>query len=478
MGRIWQMAWILFTALAFLPGAVPGRAGEVTAIRGTFMDYIKDPFFFEEKDSVRLVPDGLLVLEDGLIRDFGDYGAMSGKYPMAKVTHYPDRLIMPGFVDTHVHYVQSRVTGAFGKHKPEWLHGFIFPEEIRCRDEGYAREVAAFFLDEMLRCGTTTVQSFTTPFPASVEVFFEEASKRNMRVISGLTGVDRVGEGPPGYATTPEAFYLQSRKLYEKWHGKGRNLYAVTPRYAPGCTDALLAQAGKLYRELPGVYMNTHISEPKATGEDGKPVWGGADWLTAKRLFPDATDYLNVFERHGLLGPRTTFGHGIWLSDSEFARISKTGSGVSFCPASNLFLGSGLFRIAQAKSRGNPVRLGLGTDMAGGNYFCQIKVLNDAYKVAILQDYSLSAAKGFFLATRGGASGLYLEDRIGAFKAGLEADFIVLDLVATPELRARNRDGKVADLRELEQKTFGLMVLGDERAVRATYVAGKLMQQK
>ena len=473
--NLW-LACMLIGLSGCLQGSV--AAAEIIGIRSSFMDYSKDPFFFDESESVRFLADGLLLIEGGIIKDFGHYRDLVGKYPEAKITHYQDRLIMPGFIDTHVHYVQSRVTGAFGKHKPEWLHGYIFPEEVRCRDEEYARSVAAFFLDEMLRCGTTTVQSFTTPFPGSVDVFFEEASKRNMRVISGLTGVDRKGEGPPGYATTPGAFYQQSKKLYEKWHGKGRNLYAVTPRYAPGCTDELLAKAGQLYKELPGVYMNTHISEPKAIGENGKPIWGGEDWLTCKRLFPEASDYLNIFERHGLLGPRTTYGHGIWLSDSEFERMSKTGTSVSFCPASNLFLGSGLFRISQAKSKTLPVRMSLGTDMAGGNYFCQIKVLNDAYKVAILQDYSLSAIKGFYLATKGGAHALYLDDKIGGFKPGLEADFIVLNLVATPELEARNKNGKVSDLKELEDKIFGLMVLGDERAVSATYIAGKPMTKK
>jgi guanine deaminase len=339
------------------------------AIRSSFLDFVADPFYTkQEEDAVRWTADGFLVLEDGKIKDFGPFAQVSPRYPGIEVHEWRDKIVMCGFVDTHVHYVQSRVTGAFGKHKPEWLHDYIFPEEIRCKDPEYAREVADFFLKEMLRCGTTTVQTFTTPFPASVQVFFEEASKLNMRVIAGLTGVDREGEGPPGYRTTAEAFERDSKDLYDKWHGKGRNLYAVTPRYAPGVTDDLLHRAGEMYHSLPGVYVNTHIAEPIS------------DTALTLSLFPNAKDYLGVFEMHGLLGPRTTFGHAIWLSDDEFERMSKTGSGISFCPSSNLFLGSGLFKIAKAKGSETPCRVGLGTDMGGGNYFSQIKVCIPSFR--------------------------------------------------------------------------------------------------
>lgn len=464
--RIIRVFLMVAGLLTLLGGPATADDSGPHGIRGAFLDFLKDPFYFSEEESVRFIADGLLVVQDGKIKDFGPYQDLAARYANLPITAYRDKLMMPGFIDTHVHYVQSRITGAFGKHKPEWLHDYIFPEEIRCRDPKYAREVARFYLDEMLRVGTTTMQTFTTPFPDSVDVFFEEASKRNMRVIAGLTGVDRPGEGPEGYADTASSFYENSKALYDRWHGKGRNLYAVSPRYAPGCTDELLARAGELYKNLPGVYLNTHIAEPIS------------DSALVKKLFPDSTDYLNVFERHGLIGPRSTFGHAIWLSDSEFERVAKTGSGLSFCPSSNLFLGSGLFKIAKAKSTATPTRVSLGTDMAGGNYFSHLKVLNDAYKVCILQDYRLSAFKGFYLATRGGAEALYLDDKLGSFDPGKEADFVVWDLMATPELAARNRTAEIRSLGDLENKAFGLMVLGDDRAVTATYVAGKRLYER
>ncbi|KAF8062979.1 guaD [Scenedesmus sp. PABB004] len=435
----------LLAGMVAAQGPAASAAG-VTAVRGAFLDYLDDPFY------------------NGTILAFGPYAEVSPKFPGVPTTAYKEgNVIMPGFIDTHVHYVQSRVTGAYGLHKPEWLQAYIFPEEIKCKNASYARTVANWFLDEMLRAGTTTVQSFTMTARIATDVFFEEAAKRNMRVIAGVTGVDRPGEGPPGYTDTAAQFERDSVAMYNKWHGKGRALYAVTPRYAPGVTNALLAKAGHLFKTLPGVYMNTHLAEVTADVE------------TVKKLFPNATDYYNVFEMHGLVGPRTTFGHSIYLSPSEFERMSKQGSGISFCPASNLFLGSGLFKLATAKGTKTPVRVGLGTDMAGGDYFSQLKVLNNGYKVAMLQNYPVSGLKLLFLPMLGAARALYLDDRLGSFTPGREADFVVLNATGTRELAFR-ANGNVTigtDRDRLEFLMFGVAVLGDERVVAATYVAGK-----
>jgi guanine deaminase len=444
----------------------PCCAQEPEAIRGAFLDFTNDPFFNPVRQSVRFTPDGLLVLEDGKFKDFGRYSDLKEKYLHLAAVSYPDRLIVPGLVDCHIHYPQTRIVAAYGNQLLEWLTASVFPEEIKFKDAGYARDVASFFLDEMIRRGTTTVMSYTTTFPGSVDVFFEEATRRNMRVIAGLTGIDRNGFAPDAYLDTAESFYRDSKALYHKWHGKGRNLYAVTPRFAFGCSDEMLKRAGELYQELEGVYVNTHLSENRS------------EVAGVKTRFPDAANYLDVYDRAGLVGPRCVFGHSIYLNDSEFQRMSASGASIAFCPSSNLFLGSGLFKIAEAKSPRNPVRVGMGSDMGGGDNFGMLAVLKDAYKVGMLQGYSLSAFKLLYLATRGSAQALYLEEKVGTFDPGKEADFVVLDLMATPELASRNRSAAISSLDEVAFKTFGLIMLADTRAVAASYVAGKKLYER
>jgi len=452
--------------LAILALALPGIlfAGEPQGIRGAFMDFVNDPFLHTETESVRYQPDGLLVVEDGKIKAFGAFAEVKAKYPGIPVTVFPaGQLITPGLIDSHVHYPQTRILGAFGNTLLEWLNVSVWPEEMKFRDKGYARTVAKLFIDDLLRHGTTSAQIFTTTYPDSVDAIFEEASSRNMRVIAGLTGIDRKGQAPPEFLDTAESFYQNSRKLIAKWHGQGRNLYAVTPRFAPGSTKEQLQRAGDLLREFPGVWLNTHLSENQN------------EVALAHELYPESTDYLNIYERFGLVGPRFTGGHGVWLSESEFARLSKAGAAIAFCPSSNLFLGSGLFKIAMAKEASRPVRVGLGTDMGGGNYLSLLQVLGDAYKVGMLQQgFKIGAFRGFFLATRGSAEALYLDDKLGTFDPGKEADFAVFDLRANPTMAARNDTSEIRTLDQLGFKAFGLITTGgDGREVVATYVAGK-----
>jgi len=457
---------MLVALLALLVDPKPGSAKEPQGVRGAFLDFTQDPFFNDEKQSVRFTQDGLLVLQDGKIRDFGRHEDLKKKYGDLEIISYPEKLIIPGLIDCHVHYPQTRVVAVFGNQLLEWLTATVFPEELKFENPDYARKVASFFLDDMLHRGTTTVLSFTATFPESVDIFFEEASKRNMRVIAGLTGIDREGFAPDAYRDTAESFYRDSKTLYQKWHGHGRNLYAVTPRFAFGCSDEMLRRAGGLYKELPGVYVNTHLSE------------NISEVAGVKTRFPDAANYLDVYDRAGLVGPRCVFGHAIHLSESEFKRMSDSGAAIAFCPSSNMFLGSGLFKIGEAKSRRTPVRLGVGTDVGGGDNFGMLAVLKDAYKVGMLQDYRLSAFKLLYLATRGSAEALYLGDKLGTFDPGKEADFAVLDLVATPELASRNRDPQINSLDQLAFKTFGLLTLAGDRGVVATYVAGKKLYER
>ncbi len=442
-------------------------AGSLSGVRGAFLDFTKDPFYTkEDKDAARYLPDGLLVMEDGKIKDFGSYSDLKNKYPALKITTYSNRLIMPGFVDCHIHYPQTKVIAKYGNQLLDWLSQYIFPEEIKFKNKGYATEVAKVFLNDLLRAGTTTAQVYTTTFPDSVDAFFEESSRMNLRMIAGLTGIDRAGKAPDDYRDTAQSFYDNSKKLIQKWHGKGRNLYALTPRFAVGSTQEQLNLTGKLYKEFPGVYVNTHMSEnTKEIAEVAK-------------LFPNSKDYLNVYEQAGFVGPRFTAGHSIHLDESMFERMSKANASIGFCPSSNLFLGSGLFKIQKAKSTQTPVRVCMGSDTGAGNYFSILRVLNDAYKVGMLQDSKISSFKGLFLATLGGANALYLDDKLGNFNPGKEADFVVLDWMAIPELAYRNQTGTAKDLKDLEDKTFGMMTMGDERVVDKTYVMGKVVYSR
>ncbi len=433
------------------------------AIRGAFLDFVDDPFYISESESVRYIPDGLLIIENGAIVDFGSYSDLQKQYSHVPVTAYPAQLITPGFIDTHVHYSQYEVIASYGEQLLEWLSKYVFPTEGKFKDKAHADKIATLFFDELLKQGTTTALVFATVHPESVDAFFEEASRRNLRMISGKVLMDR---NAPDYLTdSPENAYEDSKKLIQKWHKNGRLLYAVTPRFAPTSTPEQLHTAAKLLQEFPDVYMQTHISENK------KEV----AWVA--ELFPESQGYLDVYDRAGLVGEKSVFAHGVHLTDAEFKRLSAAKSAIAFCPTSNLFLGSGLFKLAQAKSTEHPVKVGLGTDVGGGTSFSMLQTANEAYKVAQLQGDSLSAFKALFLATLGGAKALSLDDKIGNFNPGKEADFIVLDSKATTLMATRNQGAAAQTLEELAQKLFGLMMLGDDRAIQAVYIAGKLAHQ-
>jgi guanine deaminase len=444
------------------------------AIRGAFLDFLYDPFYKDEQEAVRYLPDGILVIDGEKIADFGSYEELGDKYSDMETTTYANRLIMPGFIDTHVHYPQTEMIAAFGEQLLEWLEKYTFPTELKFRDKAYARQVADRFLNMLLANGTTTAQVFTTTFPQSVDAFFEACSERNICMIAGLTGIDRPGLAPPEYLDTADTFYANSKDLIERWHMKGRNKYAITPRFALGSTREQLDRCGQLKGEYPDTWVNTHMSE------NHKEIAQVAE------AFPEAKDYLNVYERAGIVGPKFTAGHAIHLSDDAFRRMSSSKSSISFCPASNLYLGSGLFMIHKAKSVETPVLVGVGTDMGAGDCFSILRVLNDAYKVAALQSQKLSVLKGLYLATLGGAKSLLLEDEIGSFDPGKFADIVVLNTRPTPALAFRAENAIIDESRpdeeqkreRMEHEAFGMMMLGDERAVEATYVSGNLLYQK
>lgn len=429
------------------------------AVRGNLLYFIGDPFYQDVDKCMVYEPDGILVLKDGLIHDVGPARKILPSLdPSIKVTLYPDRLIMPGFIDTHTHYVQMEIMASFGNQLIDWLEEYTFVAEQKFHDKAYADKIADKFCDQLLRNGTTTAAVFCATYPQSVDALFEQAESRNMRMIAGKVMMDQ--NAPQALLDTAETSYEQSRALIEKWHGVGRASYCITPRFAPTSSAAQLQAAGTLKKEFPTVHVQSHISENKAE----------IDWV--RKLFPHCTDYLDVYDRFGLLGDRTILAHGIHLTQSERQRLSETGTALSHCPTSNLFLGSGLLDIGQILEVNMPVKLGIGTDVGAGTSFSLLQTLGEAYKVSQLSGQPMSAPQAFYLATLGGARALNIADHVGSFKKGHEADFVVLNINATDlmALRASHADS-------IEDLLFILMIMGDDRAVEATYIAGQCLYQ-
>ncbi|KDM92267.1 guanine deaminase [Photobacterium galatheae] len=424
-----------------------------TAYRSAILHSIDDPYEVGLENSFEFFEDGILVVENGHIIDLGPAEAVLARQPDSlHVTEYQHKLITAGFIDTHIHYPQTGMIASYGEQLLDWLENYTFPEELKFKNPVYARQVANIFLNELASNGTTTALVFGTVHRESVDVFFEEAQKRNLRMIAGKVLMDR---NAPDYLTdTPESGYQDSKALIEKWHKKDRLLYAVTPRFAPTCTDEQLATVGKLLEEYPDVYMHTHLSENKKEIE----------WVLA--LFPDRETYLDVYDHYKLLKERAVFAHGVHLTDCECQRLAESGSAISFCPTSNLFLGSGLFNLPKMEHHG--VRVGMGTDVGAGTSFSLLQTMSEGYKVLQLQQQKLHPFKSLYLATLGGARALYLDDKIGNLEPGKEADFVVLDLHATPLMSFRMQQAKT-----LEEQLFVLMSLGDDRTVSKTFIYGE-----
>lgn len=382
-------------------------------IRGAILDFIDDPFFLPAEQATRYLADGLLVIRQGYVAAWGPYQALRADWSDLPITDYSGKLITPGLIDTHIHYPQTGMIASYGEQLLEWLESYTFPTERQFADPDYAAAMANLFLDELLKNGTTTALVFAAVFPQSVEAFFTAAAARNLRMISGKVMMDC--RAPAYLCDTAQSSYEDSRALIQRWHGRGRLLYAVTPRFAGTSSQAQLQMAARLLEEFPDVYLQTHLSE------NLKEV----AWIQS--LFPERANYLDVYDQAGLVREKSVFAHGIHLSDQEWQRLSQARAAISFCPTSNLFLGSGLFNLQQAKHPNRPVKLGLGTDIGAGTSFSLLQTSNEAYKVAQLQGQQLSALQALFLATLGGARALCLEDKIGSFEVGKEADFIVLD---------------------------------------------------
>ena len=397
--------------------------------------------------------DGVLVVEDGHIAGFDDANKILTRLdPGIPVQEFRQALIVPGFVDTHIHYPQLDIIASHGYQLLDWLNTYTFPQEEKFSDPVYAAEVADIFITELLRNGTTSALVYGTVHAISVNAVMEAALAHNMRVTAGKVLMDR--NVPEAVRDTAESGYLDSRKLIRKWHGKGRLGYAVTPRFAAACSPEQLEAASRLLQEFPDVLMQTHISETRSEIE----------WV--RQLFPDSRNYVDVYDQHGLVTDRSIFAHGVHLCDREIKRLALSNSALAFCPTSNLFLGSGLFDLETIE--GHAIKVGLGTDVGGGDSFSILKTLNEAYKVCQLRGQTLLPTQGLYLATLGGARALNLDHQIGNFEIGKEADFVVLDKRATPIMARRiSRAKNIADV------LFAFFVLGDDRAVQHTFIAGE-----
>jgi len=428
----------------------------IVALRGPTVHFDADPFIVGD-DALRYEPDSLIIIQGGTIRAVDSYNALRGQVPAEAVTHYPESLILPGFIDTHVHYPQTQMIGAYGAQLIDWLNEYTFVSEQQFADPEHAAAVSRFFLNECLRVGTTTALVYCTVHPESVDAFFDAASSLGMRMIAGKVLMDR--NAPPELRDTVQGGYDDSLALIDKWHGKDRLLYAVTPRFAPTSTPEQLEAAAALWKLRPDAYMQTHLSENLAE----------LDWVA--QLFPERRDYFDVYEHFGLAGPRAVFGHSIHLSEREWQRLAETDSSIAHCPTSNGFLGSGLFNFQRAKQAVPPaksVRTGMATDVGAGTSLSMLQTMGQAYKIGQLGGYSLSAAKALYLATRGAAHALHLEDKIGSIAPGMEADLLVLDLKSTPLI-----DFRMKYCKDIHEALFIQMTLADDRATQAVYIQGR-----
>ncbi|HVW91322.1 MAG TPA: guanine deaminase [Devosia sp.] len=424
-----------------------------TVLRGRVLTFTGEPDGIDDSASYRYWDDGAVFINDGKIVSVGDYhkNNIAGA---AVIDHHP-HLILPGLIDAHAHYPQMQVIGAYAGALLEWLDKYTFLEEQKFADEAHARRIAGKFLDELIRHGTTTAAAYCSVHKASAEVYFEAAEARGMLAIAGKVMMDR--NAPAGLLDTPQQGYDDTRELIGRWHGKGRARYAITPRFAITSSPAQLEMAEALVREFPDAYVQTHLSENLAEIE------------LARELYPNLGDYTGIYQRYHLLGPRTLLGHSIHLSHREVEALAETRSVAVFCPTSNLFIGSGLFDYERLRERG--VRIAVASDVGGGTSYSMLRTMDEGYKVLQARGQRLNPLRSFYMMTLGNARALSLEGTIGSIEPGADADLVVLDARATPQMALR-----METVDSLANELFLLQTCGDDRAVAEVYVAGKPMK--
>ena len=422
-------------------------------IRGRVLTFRDEPQSLDDSQSYRYIDDGAVLVENGRIARLGDYAEISAEAGSGvKVADHRPHLILPGFIDTHIHYPQTQVIASYAANLLEWLNTYTFVAEQKFADEQHAEFIAERFLDELIRHGTTTAVAYCSVHPQSVDAYFRASQHRNMRMLGGKVMMDR--NAPPALCDTAQSGYDDSKQLIERWHGKDRLDYVITPRFAITSTPEQLEASQALAREHPECFIQTHLSE------------NHDEIAFTKSLYPDAPDYLGIYEHYGLLGQKTLLGHSIHLEEREIGVMAETGSVAVFCPTSNLFLGSGLFDRDRLKASG--VRMAVATDVGGGTSFSMLRTMDEGYKILQLREQRLNPFQSFYMMTLGNARALSMEDKIGTLDEGTEADIVVLNSAATSSMRLRMAAGA-----SLEQELFLLQTVGDDRTIVETYVAGK-----
>lgn len=425
-----------------------------TAIRSAMLTFKKDPFFHEMDECLVYESDAVIVMEGGKITQVGRAQDILPSLDGVEVKRYTDSVIIPGFIDSHVHYPQTEIIGAYGEQLLDWLNNYTFIAEQGFKNKEHASEVAKVFLKEQFRNGVTSSTVYCTVFPQSVDAIFEEAEKYDMRIMAGKVCMDR--NAPEALLDTPQRAYDESSSLIKKWHNKGRAEYVITPRFVPTSTPEQMEMMQALAAENPDMLIQSHVSE-----NVNEVAW-------VKDLCPKAKDYTDAYAQYGLVRPRAIYGHGIHLTDRELSVFSETGAAVAHCPTSNFFLGSGCLNVKKLRDKNRPVHVGLATDLGAGTSFSMLQTMNEAYKAAQMNGTPYTSLHSFYLASRGTAEALGLQDKVGTIAVGMEADLTVLNLKSTPIIDYRMKYAK-----DLEEALFIQMTLSDDRAIAATYVAGK-----
>ncbi|TVR48607.1 MAG: guanine deaminase [Rhodobacteraceae bacterium] len=420
-----------------------------TILRARLLSYLRAPEHPDDTESFRYIEDGALLIEGGLIRRIGEYSTLDTVG--AEVIDHRPHLVMPGFIDTHLHFPQTQVIASWAAELLDWLNDYTFPEEIRYADPELCAQMAGRFLDRLTDHGTTTAVAYASVHAASAEALFAEAHIRNMRLITGKVMMDR--NAPEGLCDTAQTSFDESAALIARWHGRGRLGYAITPRFAITSSPAQMEAAQALALAHPDCHIQTHLSE------------NHAEIALACRLYPQAKDYTDIYARYGLLRANSLLGHALHLSDRELSALAEADAKPVFCPTSNLYLGSGLFDDARLREAG--LSNAIATDIGGGTSYSMLQTLAEGYKVLQLQGQRMHPYRAFDWITRGNAEALGLADRIGTLEPGSEADLVVLDARATPAMAQR-----MERARGLVDELFTLQVMGDDRAVLETYIAG------
>jgi len=420
-----------------------------TLLRGRVLSFTAEPVNADDSSAFMYFEDGAVLVDGGKIVAMGEFGGMNASG--AEIVDHRPNLIIPGFIDTHNHFPQMQVIGSYGAQLLDWLNNYTFPAETKFGNSNHAERMAVKYFDEMLRNGTTTPVAYCSVHKESAEAYFAEAERLNIRALGGKVLMDR--NAPDGLLDTPQTAYDETNELIEKWHGRGRGLYVISPRFAITSTPEQLEMAQALVAENRDCYMQTHLSE------------NHDEIAYTMSLYPQHSDYLGIYEHYGLLGPKSLFGHCIHLNDRERALMAETQSVAVFCPTSNLFIGSGLFN--EERTREDGVRIAVATDIGGGTSFSMLRTMDEAYKVCQLQNQNLPPLYAFYLMTLGNARALGLETDIGTLEVGSSADIAVLDARATPSMALR-----METVETLAEELFVLQTLGDDRSVVETYVAG------